>query len=480
MMTESEYIVDTFQKAFGKDRSKRICLYGTGRFTKLLLERLEGFHIVGVADFGYEKNTWEGYRILSKEDLEEWIDILVLIANPANIHLVYKKVKQLPEKIKIYTIEKRDVREEEQFHEQATLQEAAECLKQYAISEEDKLVLERFLGKLLYDTGCEIHDVYSFINIFVAPWLLSYFAWFLNRVRESKAEIVLLPSRDGYLFYRLFGLLQDCESLPKAIYFYTSRRCIAVASIENEQDVEVIAGQLYKGNKRTFLEERFGIKVSLKEEELLLDNVELALRYKEKILEKARMERACLETYLLKEGIDKSKNILLFDFVGRGTIQYCLEKIMGRSLDCLYYFRVRDEGSIERERTNGVISYSGEGSLYMTKLFTQRNQVLFEAIVTAPHGMVERIGKDGNPFFRREKIDKSYFAEVEKACMDYYKEMCLGKILPEEINLELVDRMVELIEYDCIFIDEKVKRYFTVDDPYQNMHTNPFMEGFIK
>ncbi len=481
-MTECEYIVNTFRKAFGQDRSRRICLYGTGRFTKPLLEKLEDFDIVGVADFGYEKTTWEGYRILTKKEVEERADILVLIANPANVHTVYKKVKELPEKINIYTIEKRDVRVEERFHEKATVEEAVERLRPYAISAEDRRTLERFSGKLLCGSGYEVQDMYSFINVFIAPWFVSYFAWVINRIRETGSETVLFSSRDGYLFYKLFHLLPHCEALPKAKYFYTSRRCAAVASIENEQDIKVIAGQMYQGSKENFLEKRFGIRVSLKEEELLLDNEALALRYKKNILENAGRERDCLEAYLQKEGIDKSQNILLFDFMGRGTIQYCLEKIIGKPLNCLYYFRVRDEGCIERERIKGVISYSGEGHLYRTKLFTQRNSALFEAIVTAPHGMVERIGNDGTPLFLEDgKVDKSYFMEVERACLDYYKEMYAGRQMPlREINLELADQMAGLVEYDCIHIDEKVRNCFKVDDPYQSMYTDLFAEGYIK
>lgn len=483
MVTEGEYIVNTFRTAFGQDRSKRICLYGTGKFTKLLLEKLEDFNIVGVADFGYEKTSWEGYRILLKKEVEERTDVLVLIANPANVHIVYKKVKELSKRIRIYTIEKKDVRAEEQFHKEADLEEALGHLRQYVVSTEDRKAFERFSGELLHGSEYEIRNVYSFINVFVAPWLISYFAWVVNCIRQTGAETVLFLSRDGYLFYKLFQLLPDCGALPEVKYFYTSRRCTAVASIENEQDIKVIAGQLYKGNNKNFLEERFGLKVSPNEEELLLGNEALALRYKKNILKNAAMERDCLEAYLQKEGIDKNKKILLFEFIGRGTIQYCLEKIIGKPLDCLYYFRVRDEGCIERERTEGVISYSGEGCIYSTKLFTQRNSTLFEAIVTAPHGMVERIGKDQAPVYsKKREADKSYFEDVERACVDYYREMYgeKGHMSLKEINLELADQMAGLLEYDCIHIDENVRNCFKVYDPYQSMYTNLFADGYIK
>lgn len=466
-MTEGEYIVEAFRKAFGNDRSKRICLYGTGRYTKLLLEELNDFNFVGVADFSYEKKNWEGYQVLSKADVEEKADCIVLIVNSRNISFVYKKIKNLSEKVKIYTIEKQDFRKKEQFREQASIEQALQGLKQYIISEEDKRTLERFQRKVKYDGGTGIQDIYSFIIIFIAPWMLSYFAWTLNRIRESDAEIVLMSSRDGYLFYRLFQLLpdDDCCPLPSIKYFYTSRRCLSVASIKNEQDIKEIVRDEYVGNKRSFLEDRFGVKVLLKEEELLLSNEDLALRYKDKILENAREERECLEKYLQKEQIDKNKNILLFDFIGRGTVQYFLEKIMGKPLSCLYYWKILEEQIVKLKPTGKAITYSGESGLYRAKLFTQRN-LWFEAIVTASHGMVDRLGKDGEPVFREEKgIDKTYFDEVERACVDYYNEMW-GKSLPEELNLQLVDQMAELIRYNCIYVDEKVKKCLVAANPF--------------
>jgi len=60
-MTEEErYVVDTFKKAFERDSSKRICLYGTGRFTELLLNEVKEYNILGVTDFNERKNVGGG------------------------------------------------------------------------------------------------------------------------------------------------------------------------------------------------------------------------------------------------------------------------------------------------------------------------------------------------------------------------------------------------------------------------------------
>ena len=45
-----DYERAAFENAFADKRDKRIVLYGTGRMTATLLERLEGFNIVGLLD----------------------------------------------------------------------------------------------------------------------------------------------------------------------------------------------------------------------------------------------------------------------------------------------------------------------------------------------------------------------------------------------------------------------------------------------
>lgn len=466
MLTEGEYILEVFEKAFAQNHSTRICLYGTGRFTKFLLEKLKDFNIVGVADFSYEMKVWENYRIIPKSDVGRETDFLVLITNPANIKKVYNKVQDIAERVKIYTIEKKDVRAEQQFQKKATLQEVLQNLKYYVTSAEDANAFERFRRRLLCEGGNKINDVYTLVNVFVAPWLLSYFAWFVRKVKELSPEIVLLSARDGYLFYQLCQMLPDSEALPKIIYFYTSRRCISVASIENESDIRLVAKRKYLGDKATFLQERFGIKICPKQEENLLSQEELALHYKRDILENAKEERKCLEAYLAKEGIDRNKDILLFDFRSGGTVQYYLEKVIGKQVSCLYYFRTRDEDCIERERVEGVITYSGEGCPYSWNLYTQW-QDFFEAIVTAPHGMVKKFNKDGAPIFQESKsVKKQYFSQVERGCIDYMRSFG-GSI--EELSLKLSDCMAEILEYDCIRIDETVRKSFVGDDPYQGI-----------
>ncbi len=471
-MTEKEFVINTFRTAFWDVRLKNICLYGTGKYTRILLEILDEFNFCGVADFGYEKDGWNGYPVLKREEIEKNVDYLVLITNPGNIPAVYDKIKILSGKVQIFSIEGIDIRKEIRHRKHVSCKEVLYDLERYIISEEDKRGLERLRKKLLHEEGMKIKSVYSLVNVFIAPWIWSYFGWFLTRIKESNADIVLMSSRDGWLFYRLCQHILGGKLLQKVIYFYTSRRCLSVASIKNESDVRIVAQREYAGSIKSFLEDRFGIHISFGKDDILLTKEELAVKYKRIIIENARKERECLKAYLQKEGIYKCKKILLFDFIGRGTVQYYLEKIIEKPIDCLYYFKMVDEQWRENDSLGKSITYTQEDNCYAGKMFTQRNISLLEAIITAPHGSVERIGSEGEKvvFREEERINKTYIYEVERACVDYYNEM--GGV--KELNLELADKIAGLLEYGSIYINEKVTKDFQVENSYTGEFLTPF------
>ena len=63
-----DYEVEAFEKAFADKKGKRIVLYGTGRMTATLMERLKGFNIVGVLD---KSADLVGSYVFGKEVLDQ-------------------------------------------------------------------------------------------------------------------------------------------------------------------------------------------------------------------------------------------------------------------------------------------------------------------------------------------------------------------------------------------------------------------------
>ena len=88
-------VIDMFIKAFKDDANLRICLYGTGKYTKLLIENARQYNIIGVADFANEAKVFSGHRMLSVDEINQECDCVVLVTNNKNIRSVYQKLHRV-------------------------------------------------------------------------------------------------------------------------------------------------------------------------------------------------------------------------------------------------------------------------------------------------------------------------------------------------------------------------------------------------
>lgn len=97
-----DYEIEAFEKAFAEKRDKRIALYGTGRMTATLLERLKGFNIVGVLDKNSELvgSYVFGKEVLDQKKAESVADLIVINTSGAYWDTIYQRIADY--KIPIY------------------------------------------------------------------------------------------------------------------------------------------------------------------------------------------------------------------------------------------------------------------------------------------------------------------------------------------------------------------------------------------
>lgn len=100
--TKFDYEIEAFEAAFEDKKEFRIAIYGTGRMTATLLERLKGFHIIGLLDRDSSTIGQEmyGLRLISREEAEENADIIVINTSETYWGTIYKRIQNW--KIPIY------------------------------------------------------------------------------------------------------------------------------------------------------------------------------------------------------------------------------------------------------------------------------------------------------------------------------------------------------------------------------------------
>lgn len=93
--TKFDYEIEEFTKNFHSKRDQRLVLYGTGRMTATLLERLQGFCIVGLLDRDPAMigKKFYGIRVLSREEAEEHADMVIINTSESYWNTIYQRIR---------------------------------------------------------------------------------------------------------------------------------------------------------------------------------------------------------------------------------------------------------------------------------------------------------------------------------------------------------------------------------------------------
>ena len=107
-MSESEqnYILEAFLRNFSRFRKDPIILYGLGINTKLILDNLSGFRIVGLMDPDRIGDTVMGLPVLSPQEVPGRANIIIIIARLNVVEIIYERIANLEQKhgVAIYDI----------------------------------------------------------------------------------------------------------------------------------------------------------------------------------------------------------------------------------------------------------------------------------------------------------------------------------------------------------------------------------------
>lgn len=92
---EANEVVKSFRMAFETYKEKPILLYGMGVNTKILIQNLKDYKIVGVMDAKHEGENFEGMYVYSEEEAKTVANIIVIVARAAVLPIIYNRIKHL-------------------------------------------------------------------------------------------------------------------------------------------------------------------------------------------------------------------------------------------------------------------------------------------------------------------------------------------------------------------------------------------------
>ncbi len=246
----------------------------------------------------------------------------------------------------------------------------------------------------------------KFGYLLIAPLVISFLIWMMERIRNTERAVLLFSARDGWLMQKIYRQIVKCfqiEPMLKDEYLLISRK--AIIDLEESSDK--------KENYMSYLE-------NLK-----------------------------LETY---------EKIYFFDFMSRGTCQYYLEKLIHRSCYGLYVQK-SDSSEKERERLN-IESYFKEHSAQEAdrKIFALCD--FLECIFTSYHPSFLEFQGETVIYEKERRTDEQIVCikEIHEGIQKYAVEFAeiLGKIPKKMPSVDFCDEVLNYISasYSNIKISE--------------------------
>lgn len=309
---------------------------------------------------------------------------------------------------------------------------------------------------------------------FIAPVILEFVKWFSGVAEGAGINKILFPSRDGYLIQKVYLYLMGEKAIP-SVYFRTSRRAVTVAAIENMDDIQAIAKRTYHGTCSAFLMARYGVEMDgadcwadrdvqdLCQEELqtLLDH------YEEKILFNASVERAHYLDYLKQMGICSSDEMLIFDFVAGGTVQYAMEKLLGTKLRGAYFATMNLPNSMYDLDTNEIQTAYGNFESYHIDSNLGRHYLLMETVLVDGRDTLAYIDENLHAVYEQPagRTNVQSMMNLQQGVLQYVKDY-LAYFDGLGADLSFADEIYGLLFSDGCVVSNAVKKIFENDDYY--------------
>ncbi len=320
--------------------------------------------------------------------------------------------------------------------------------------------LNKTKGDIIIETSEEM------VEFTIIPLLLKFCSWLVSFMKYKQKSIILFSARDGFLINIIFNIIKKWAkgkfTLPKNIYFLTSRRAATVANLFTEEDIFKIIKKEWESGKKLKLREFVFIKLGLSIEG---ENVErvcselvnnsndfykyLITTYGEKILQNARYERECYDRYIDEFNLDKFDEVFLFDLVTSGTVFCAMKRLICKEIKlvCLGTSNLPND---QLALDDDIISLFGN---QFTNYGPNNNFMkvfkLWEKILSPKQGSFKCFDNNGPKFEKYEfsqttkDITKMHCCIIRKI-IEYQKNDI--RIFERDISLEAVDFFINLIQ----------------------------------
>lgn len=335
-----------------------------------------------------------------------------------------------------------------------------ECIKTLS----DRIKTGMFIAEIFNSPFCfedeaeklSINNAGQLGYLFCAPMITDFVLWMKQKAAEEGYRQILFCARDGYLPGKLF---REVSQDTRAVYFLSSRTAAIRAGMEDEADIEYVAGMKYFGTPEEALKTRFGIAAAYATES----------ERSKAILLKSEIQRKNYKKYIEKLDLNDG-SLAMFDFVAKGTTQMCLGKLFSQHIKGFYFLQLEPE--FMAGKGLDIEPFYTDEEKNTSAIFD--NYYILETMLTSPYSQLEEFDEKGEPVFAvetRSEKDLAVFERAQAGITEYFEEYM--RILPEKVrteNKKLDERMLAFV--NRVQIRDEDFLSLKVEDPFFGRMTN--------
>ena len=291
-----------------------------------------------------------------------------------------------------------------------------------------------------------------FSYVFLAPLLMSFMEWFVQKINQTGVENVLFAARDGYLIQKLYHMIRNKNpklSIPSGIYFYTSRKSAMMVTADREDVINLLIQTSLSMAPEDILKLKFGLDqkvIKPYNAEIFNQNIaEYVWSHLEEIFKNTKKMKKNYFKYMKKCGLEMGAEYAFYDFVSGGTSQIALSRVVPFEIKGIYFMYTGDQENSQ------FASFLNQNEVVFTRLYK-----MFEFVMSSSEPSVKGFNEKGEPIFSAEYRTKESIELMEKFqrgiiefCKDYLQIVKEDdtRLMPE-IPKKILEKMREFYGED--------------------------------
>lgn len=315
---------------------------------------------------------------------------------------------------------------------------------------EEKIVLANFAVNAYNDPFDDygqygklyIRNTKELMQLIFAPIIFKYNLWLIQTSVQKNLSQLVFPSRDGYLLKQIYEESRrvfNQLTLPKAHYFYTSRRSAMIAATKNKIDLNRIFDFPDDRPFHEMVATRFGVVF---DEEVKQENL-TASDYQQ-LLAACQKERQNYLKYAETFSTILQQSVGLIDLVAMGTVQYSLEQLLATEFEGLYF--LKRQSTVDYLNNLQISSMCVSQSDYLTNVNIYNYYYFLENIITSFEPTVWNFDNQGQPIFAKENRKRQQL-QILKECHDEIRNYCL---MMNQLCWQPLEWQSEITIYDLL------------------------------